>query len=172
MEARLRHGDGSWRQAEILVSNRLADEHVGGFVLNIRDVTERRELEEQLRHQAFYDPLTGLANRARFTDRLEHELRRSARHGRPVAVLFMDLDDFKSVNDAHGHPVGDRLLVDVAMRLEMSLRPGDTAARFGGDEFAILLDEIRDAEEAMDVGGRIIEALRAPFALDGKELWL
>jgi PAS domain S-box-containing protein len=117
VEARLRHGDGSWRFAEIVASNRLADEHVAGFVLNIRDVTERRELEEQLRRQAFHDPLTGLANRARFMDRLDHELARSSRDGRSAAVLFMDLDDFKSVNDALGHPAGDLLLVDVAARV-------------------------------------------------------
>ena len=172
LEARLRHGDGSWRHAEVVATNRLADEHVGGFVLNTRDVTERHDLEEQLRHQAFHDPLTGLANRARFMDRLEHELARSTRHGRAAAVLFLDLDDFKSVNDALGHPAGDRLLVAVAARLEESLRLGDTAARFGGDEFAILLDDCTDADEAMEAGDRIIAALRAPFDLDGKEVFV
>ncbi len=170
VEARLRHGDGSWRHAEVMASNRLADEHVGGFVLNIRDVTERHDLEEQLRHQAFHDPLTGLANRARFMDRLDHELARSTRHGRAAAVLFLDLDDFKSVNDALGHPAGDRLLVAVAERLEGNLRLGDTAARFGGDEFAILLDDCAGAEEAMEAGDRIVAALRAPFDLDGREV--
>jgi diguanylate cyclase (GGDEF)-like protein/PAS domain S-box-containing protein len=169
--ARLRHQDESWRYVEIVGTDRRHVTSVHGFVLNIRDVTERRELEEQLRYQAFHDPLTGLANRARFMDRLEHELGRSTRHGRTVGMLFMDLDDFKSVNDALGHPAGDRLLLGVAARLQLCLRPGDTAARFGGDEFAVLLEEIDRAEDAVAVGERIIEALQEPIALDEKEVF-
>jgi diguanylate cyclase (GGDEF)-like protein len=134
--------------------------------------TSNRRLQGMVLRASLTDRLTGLANRARFMDRLEHELARSTRHGRAAAVLFMDLDDFKSVNDRLGHPAGDRMLIDVAARLELSLRPGDTPARFGGDEFAILLEEIDGPEEALDVGGRIIEALRAPFALDGNEVFI
>jgi diguanylate cyclase (GGDEF)-like protein len=137
-----------------------------------RALDAERELEEQLRHQAFHDPLTGLANRARFMDRLEHALQRAARHQQPLAVLFMDIDDFKSVNDSLGHPAGDRLLVHVAERIQSHLRPGDTAARFGGDEFAVLLEEGVDGDHACLVAERIIGALRAPVALEEREVFV
>jgi diguanylate cyclase (GGDEF)-like protein len=137
-----------------------------------RALDAERELEEQLRHQAFHDPLTTLANRARFMDRLEHALHRAARTGHGIAVIFMDIDDFKSVNDSLGHPAGDRLLVDVARRLEGNLRPGDTAARFGGDEFAVLLEDVRAVDEAAVVAVRIIEALRTPLVLNDKEVFV
>jgi diguanylate cyclase (GGDEF)-like protein/PAS domain S-box-containing protein len=170
--SRIRHGDGSWRHMEVVASNQLADNTVGGFVLNIRDVSDRHDLEEQLRHQAFHDPLTGLANRARFMDRLEHELARSTRRGRTAAVLFLDLDDFKSVNDALGHTAGDELIVAVAERLGRCVRPGDTLARFGGDEFVLLVEEVAGTEEAMEIADRLIEALRAPFVLDMQEVFV
>ncbi len=172
VEARLKHADGTWRHAEVVASNRLADAQVAGFVLNIRDISDRHDLEEELRHQAFHDPLTGLANRARFMDRLEHELARSTRRGRTAAVLFLDLDDFKSVNDALGHPAGDELLVAAAERLSGCVRPGDTIARFGGDEFVVLLEEVTGTEEAMEIAERLIESLRPPFLLDGKEVFV
>ncbi|TAK61911.1 MAG: EAL domain-containing protein [Dehalococcoidia bacterium] len=172
IDARLMHGDGSWRHMEIVASNQFADAQIGGFVLNIRDISDRHDLEEQLRHQAFHDPLTGLANRARFMDRLEHELARSTRRGRTAAVLFLDLDDFKSVNDALGHPAGDELLVAAAERLSGCVRPGDTIARFGGDEFVVLLEEVTGTEEAMEIAERLIEALRPPFVLDAKEVFV
>ena len=172
VEARLKHGDGSWGHAEIVASNCLADERVRGFVLNIRDVSDRHDLEEQLRQQSFHDPLTGLASRARFMDRLEHALARSTRRGRTAAVLLLDLDDFKSVNDAIGHPAGDALLVEVAARLAACLRPGDTASRYGGDEFAFLLEEVSGTEEAMEIAARATGALRRPFTLDGQEVFV
>ena len=137
-----------------------------------RALDAERELEGQLRHQAFHDPLTALANRARFMDRLDLALQRAARTGHGIAVIFMDIDDFKSVNDSLGHPAGDRLLVDVARRLEGNLRPGDTAARFGGDEFAVLLEDVRAVDEAAVVALRIIEALRTPLVLDDKEVFV
>ncbi len=172
VEARLRHRDGTWRDVEIAGTDQRRDAAIGGFVLNTRDVSERKILEKQLRHQAFHDPLTRLANRARFTDRLEHALQRAPRDKHAIAVLFMDLDNFKSVNDGLGHSAGDAVLVEIANRLQGCLRPGDTAARFGGDEFAVLLEGISAAEDATTVADRIFEAFRAPFEYDGKALLL
>src|SRR5215217_1533295 len=128
-----------------------------------RDVTERKALEEQLRHQAFHDPLTDLPNRALFMDRLEHALAGADRRESRVALLFMDLDNFKLVNDSLGHEAGDSLLVAVAERLKACLRTEDTLTRFGGDEFTILLEGVRDVSEATHVAERIIEELQKPF---------
>lgn len=142
-----------------------------GRVWSFRDITQRRELEEQLKHQAFHDSLTGLANRARFADRLEVALLRSTRQPKPVAVLFMDLDNFKSVNDSLGHGVGDRLLVQVAERVPGCLRPGDTVARFGGDEFTFLLEDA-DVRDAVPIAKRILSELRTPFVIDDREFFI
>jgi len=136
-----------------------------------RDVTERKALEEQLRHQAFHDPLTGLPNRALFTDRLEHALARTERREGKVAVLFMDLDNFKIVNDSMGHEAGDSFLVAVAGRLKACLWPEDTLTRFGGDEFVVLLEGISDINQATRVAERITEALREPFVVEGREVF-
>ncbi len=137
-----------------------------------RTLEVERELEEQLRHQAFHDTLTNLANRARFMDRLDHGLLRASRRAESIAVLFIDLDDFKSVNDSLGHPAGDQLLIGVAERLQACLRPGDTAARLGGDEFAILLEELHDTDHAVAVATRLIESLRVPMLLSGTEVFV
>src|SRR5688500_11864903 len=145
-EFRARHSDGSYRVVEAVAKNLLDDRAIEGVVVNFRDVTERRSLEQQLRHQAFHDSLTGLPNRALFLDRLTHALARARRGSVPLAVLFLDLDDFKAVNDSLGHPAGDELLVAVAGRIRMSVRDSDTAARMGGDEFAILLEEAPSVE--------------------------
>jgi diguanylate cyclase (GGDEF)-like protein len=125
------------------------------------DITERAHLEAQLQHQAFHDPLTGLPNRALFLDRLGQALVRAERAGTPCAVLFLDLDHFKTVNDSLGHAAGDQLLVAVAARLRAGLRAGDTLARFGGDEFAALLPEVASAGEALRVAERLHAALLA-----------
>ena len=135
----------------------------------IFDITERKNLEEELQHRAFHDTLTGLPNRALFSDRLRHAMDRTRREAGKVAVLLMDLDDFKLVNDSLGHSAGDELLVDVGERLVASLRAGDTAARLGGDEFALLLENLADVDEAERVAERIAEKLRPPFVLGERE---
>ncbi len=166
----LRHRDGSSRQFEIQHTNLLDDEHVRGIVLNSRDVSERKAFEEQLQHQAFHDPVTGLANRALFAERVRHAVARTRREHEGVAVIFVDLDDFKTINDSLGHAAGDRVLLEVAQRLAASVRATDTAARFGGDEFAILLEDIESAQEAADTAERILEALARPLGVDHKQL--
>src|SRR5204862_3852504 len=129
---------GEWRHLEGRVTDPRADRHVRGVLLNARDVTERLRLEEQLTRQAFHDGLTGLANRALFRDRLDQALARSARSLDPLAVLLVDLDGFKQVNDSLGHDAGDELLKQLAARFAAILRPSDTLARLGGDEFVLL----------------------------------
>jgi diguanylate cyclase (GGDEF)-like protein/PAS domain S-box-containing protein len=171
LEFRVPHKDGSWRHLEHVVNNLLDDPAVRGVVVNSRDVTKRKALEEQLRHQALHDPLSGLPNRALFMDRLEHALIRANRRGSKVAVLFMDLDNFKITNDSLGHEVGDQLLVAVAERLKACLRPEDTAARLGGDEFTILVEEVDGLRDAARVAERIAESLQRPFALDQYEVF-
>src|SRR5579864_7566396 len=170
IECSLRHRDGSTRHFEILHTNLLDDPAVGGIVLNGRDISERKEFEEQLERQAFHDPVTNLANRALFNERVRHALVRARREHASVAVIFLDLDDFKTINDSLGHAAGDEVLLEVAKRLATSIRATDTAARFGGDEFAILLEETAGPEDAADVAERIVEFLNKPLHLDGKEI--
>ncbi len=170
IEFRAPHKDGSWRYLEHTVNNLLDDPDVRGVVVTSRDITERRELEEQLRHQAFHDPLTGLPNRALFSDRLEQALARTSRGEHYVAVLFIDLDNFKLINDSLGHEMGDQLLVAVAERLEGCLRPEDTIARLGGDEFAVMLEDVTDESDATRAAVRIAEELKPPFVLDQREV--
>ena len=170
VECRVAHTDGSWRTVEITTTNLLDDPDVGGVVLNSRDVTERRALERDLEHQAFHDVLSGLANRALFGDRVSHALSRADRDGFPVAVLFLDLYDFKTVNDSLGHPAGDEVLVGVAGRLETEIRPGDTVARLGGDEFAVLLEYGVMPDDAQRVALRIGNALETPFVIGAGEV--
>ena len=131
------------------------------------DITDRKVLETQLTYRAFHDPLTGLANRELFRNRLTHALTRLGR-GAHVAVIFLDLDDFKTVNDSLGHTEGDRLLKGVAARLTASVRSHDTVARFGGDEFAILLEGMERREEALEVVTRVEAALALPMSLRGR----
>jgi diguanylate cyclase (GGDEF)-like protein/PAS domain S-box-containing protein len=171
-EFRVRHRDDFWLHVETLRTNLLHDENVKGIVLNTRDVSERKAFEEQLAHQAFHDAVTGLANRALFKDRVEHAIERQSRDNLPVSVLFMDLDDFKTINDSLGHAAGDRLLSEVGDRLKNSLRQADTAARLGGDEFAILLEDGGDGVDAAEVAARILASLEGPFHLETKEVFV
>jgi diguanylate cyclase (GGDEF)-like protein/PAS domain S-box-containing protein len=171
LEFRMPHKDGSWRYLEHVVNNLLEDPAVRGVVVTSWEVTERKALEEQLRHQAFHDPLSGLPNRALFMDRLEHAFVRANRRGDKIAVLFTDLDNFKVINDSLGHEVGDQLLVAVAERIKHCLRPEDTAARLGGDEFTILIEAVDSMTDAVRVAERIAEILQPPFALDQHEVF-
>jgi diguanylate cyclase (GGDEF)-like protein/PAS domain S-box-containing protein len=173
-EHRIRRPNGEVRwihdQAEVVRGE-------GGEALRMigtfHDVTERKVLEDRLRHQAYYDTLTDLPNRQLFLDRLGRALARTKRRrDRQVAVLFMDLDSFKIINDSLGHDTGDRLLVEVAKRLQRCLRPEDTLARFGGDEFTVLLEEVESADEALRVTQRITKKFRRPFVLDGRRLFV
>jgi diguanylate cyclase (GGDEF)-like protein/PAS domain S-box-containing protein len=166
----LRRRDGSTCQLESVFNNLLGDANIAGVVVTARDVTARRKLEEQLSHQAFHDSLTGLANRALFTDRVAHALDRGVRRQNLFAVLFIDLDDFKTVNDSLGHAAGDELLVIIARRLEGCLRPADTCARLGGDEFAILIESIAQPEAAVVIARRILAAIAEPPRVLGSEV--
>jgi diguanylate cyclase (GGDEF)-like protein/PAS domain S-box-containing protein len=170
-EMRVRHADGSWRSIEAVVKNLLHDPAVGGVVVNYRDITARKELEDELRVRAFHDALTGLANRALFVDRLGHALARTRRTRDRVAVLFLDLDDFKTINDSLGHGEGDQLLRATAERLRGALRGGDTIARMGGDEFAVLVEDAA-AGPPREVAERLLDTLQAPFQRGDRELFV
>ncbi|MBL0892699.1 MAG: EAL domain-containing protein, partial [Gemmatimonadaceae bacterium] len=166
MQYRLIRFDGSVREVES-VAVRLSFEGEPAVQTVLRDITERKELEARLVHGAFHDPMTGLANRALFRDRLEHALLLQSRdQTRRVAVLFLDLDDFKGINDSLGHEAGDALLRTVADRLRSVVRVHDTVARFGGDEFAILVEQIAGEAEAMEVVERLRTALRPTIELE------
>ena len=143
-----------------------------GAVVAMHDVTERRALQDRLAHQALHDALTGLPNRALFYDRLEHALTRAERGDGGVAVLFMDLDNLKVVNDSLGHTAGDQLLIALAGRLRGCLRPVDTVARLGGDEFTILLEDVVNSGAPTRLAERIAEILRQPFVLSGREVYV
>jgi len=171
LECALTHKNGTRLRFEVQHTDLLHDEHVRGIVLNSRDVSERKEFEDQLAHQAFHDPVTGLANRALFSDRVEHALMRSQRGFPDIAVVFIDLDDFKTVNDSLGHAAGDSVLQEVARRLRIAVRPTDTVARFGGDEFAVLLEGVNDSAMAADAAARILHALELAYEIDGKQVF-
>lgn len=170
VEACLLDAEGRPRDTELTITSLVADPHVRGLVINARDISERKALEAALAHQAFHDGLTGLANRALFRDRVEHALATHHRGLRDLAVLFLDLDGFKAVNDSYGHASGDRLLVQVGERLLACVRPGDTVSRLGGDEFAVLLERMDAEWNAEEVARRLLDALQPPFNVDDREI--
>lgn len=169
-EASLVRVDGQRRRMEATIANLIGGEAVDGIVATFRDVTEQRDLESQLSHRAFHDELTGLANRALFLDRMDHALRIARADTDPVIVLFVDLDDFKSVNDALGHAVGDQLLRHIADRIRTVSGSGDTPARLGGDEFALLLEDRGGVDRALIVAEELLDMLREPVSLAGYDL--
>jgi diguanylate cyclase (GGDEF)-like protein/PAS domain S-box-containing protein len=170
VEARVPRGEEKQRIVEIHGSNMAHEPAIGGFLLNLRDSTDRKGMEEQLKRLALHDPLTLLGNRSLFRDRLEHALAVSKRNGRGVAVLFVDLDNFKRINDSFGHATGDRVLHRCAQRLVQATRSGDTVARFGGDEFAVLLENLTDRDQVIEIAARVVEALQGPLDMTGQDL--
>ena len=166
VEFRVRQAAGAWRDVEALGTNLLGHEAIDGIVLNIRDVTERNELN----HRAFHDPLTNLPNRLLFRNRLEHALAAQLRDRLPVAVLYIDIDNFKDVNDSHGHGAGDKVLQEVARRLDECMRPVDTAARLGGDEFAVLIHGSENETHTIEIAHRVLRALDLSVAVDGRQI--
>jgi diguanylate cyclase (GGDEF)-like protein/PAS domain S-box-containing protein len=153
------------RLFEVSCRSLLDDPSVRGIVVTLHDITERRELESELKHLAYHDSLTQLPNRVLFLDRVEHALARSGRHRERLAVMLIDVDNFKVINDTRGHAAGDALLGQIAHRLQFALRPGDSCARLGGDEFAILAEGLITDDEGSQIANRIAEQLRAPFDL-------
>lgn len=167
LEMRITRQDGSWAWVEGTCTNLLDNPDVTSVVINYRDTTKRRELEEQLRRRAFHDPLTGLFNRAVFRNRLEYALDHRDRSGGRVAVVYIDLDDFKTINDSMGHQAGDQVLCLIAARIGRNVRPTDTVARLGGDEFAILFDTLSEQDDIDIVMNRMRITLRDPLNVDG-----
>jgi diguanylate cyclase (GGDEF)-like protein/PAS domain S-box-containing protein len=170
----MRGSDGDWKitrrdgtnvHVHVRFSDLRDDPTVSGVVLTLRDVTQQRQLEEELKHQAFHDALTGLPNRQLFGDRAGRALVRARRTRTTTAVLFVDLDDFKVVNDTMGHGIGDELLVAAGARLADLVRDSDTASRLGGDEFALLLEDLPDANAAEVLAERVVQAFGEPFTL-------
>ena len=172
VEHRVRTRGGEWRW--LLSRGRVTERDANGRALRMIgtnvDITERKRVEEAMSSAAQSDPLTGLANRLLFSDRLFLALSRSRRSGNDLAVLYLDLDRFKQVNDEFGHAAGDRLLKHVALRLRSCVRQSDTVARFGGDEFVVLLEDLRDREHAVAVVEKIIEEMHRPLKLEGFEV--
>ena len=169
-ETAIRTKDGRRVDLNLTYVPIIVEDKVRGVYGIGKDITERKALERELEHRAYTDPLTGLANRDLFTERLEQALVRTARHKHPLAVLFLDLDNFKYVNDSLGHEIGDRLLIEVSSCIQSLLRETDITARLGGDEFAVLLEDLEGEGGATRVAQRIFEKLEAPFLIGEQKL--
>jgi len=167
---RVRSADGEYRFLESVGQNLLDDPAIEGIVLHSRDVSERVRLQGELAFLAAHDPLTGLANRRLINDLIEQALARSGRREATLAVLFIDLDGFKDVNDRLGHVAGDELLAEVAARLRSAVRTGDVVARHGGDEFVVLCEDVAGATEAMGIAKRVVDAVARGFHTAGGEV--
>jgi diguanylate cyclase (GGDEF)-like protein/PAS domain S-box-containing protein len=171
-ELRFRHKNGSWVWLEGFGQNLLQEPSVSAIVVNYRDVSQRKETEKQLEYRAHYDSLTGLPNRLLFRDRLVNSLSHARRNRVGLAVMYLDVDHFKLVNDALGHSFGDVLLADIARRLQTALRASDTISRIGGDEFSILLPEVTHADAVAGVARKILDSLSRPFTVEGHDLFV
>lgn len=172
-EMRLRLADESWCYFEVVATNLLRDPRVNGIVTTFRDITERKEFEQALRYQAFHDSLTDLPNRTLFVDRVERAMARAqgASQDGSVAVMFLDLDNFKVINDSLGHGAGDQLLINLTERIKECLRHEDTLARLSGDEFAILIEDVRTEDGARRLADRIQAQMETPFFLNRREVF-
>jgi diguanylate cyclase (GGDEF)-like protein/PAS domain S-box-containing protein len=171
-EIRFLHKNGTWVWLEGFAQNLLHDPSVGAIIVNYRDITQRKATEKQLEYQAYYDALTGLPNRLLFRDRVLTAIAQAQRNRRALAVMYLDLDHFKLVNDGLGHSVGDKLLGQVAERLATSVRASDTISRLGGDEFTLLLNDVGNSDAVAGVARKILHSLARPFKVDGHELFV
>ena len=171
-ELRFLHKSGTWVWLEGFAQNLLHDPSVGAIVVNYRDITQRKATEKQLEYQAYYDALTGLPNRLLFRDRVVTAIAQAQRNRRALAVMYLDLDHFKLVNDGLGHSVGDKLLGQVAERLATSVRASDPISRLGGDEFTLLFNDVGSSDAVAGVARKILHSLARPFKVDGHELFI
>lgn len=163
----MRKSGQEYAQSLAIAAVRGSDQQTSHYVALFSDITRQKDNEQQLRHIAHFDPLTGLPNRVLLADRLEQAIVRVRRSGLPLALAYIDLDGFKSVNDVHGHDVGDQLLVTLAARMKDCLREGDTVARLGGDEFVAVLADLSNQSAAKDLIDRLLSVIAQPVKVDG-----
>lgn len=170
LELRARHRDGGLRWMEVNLRDLRADPRINGFIVHFHDVSDRHDAQQALLHQSLHDGLTGLPNRALLLDRLEHALDRAIRRDTTAAILFLDVDHFKDVNDRFGHATGDALLREIAHRLRSAVRPEDTVARLGGDEFVVCCEEITTPDDALLMAERVRAVFRDPIVVDDHDI--